>query len=129
MTEKFDPQEVIKWDRTGCDGDGKSLFNHLLIAAMTHLNKQDDDDLIKTWRAGKCEVSLKVNGIEMPVLEVCKEWDKQIDRMVGEEAMKLFEGKLHECMNELTELQDKVRRQMKEKLEQLLGIHLPEDEE
>jgi hypothetical protein len=32
-------------------------------------------------------------------------------------------------MNELTELQDKVRRQMKEKLEQLLGIHLPEDEE
>lgn len=74
------------------------------------------------------EYSLTVtcNGVELNFLALCKEWEKQVDRMVKEEAVKLIEGKLVDIKPDFDEL-NIIRKTYIEKVCEKLGVKIPDD--
>jgi len=123
---KFDPKEVTEWFRNPPTG-GKGMFEHMLLNAMTKIRKrsvQDDDKLMVDWKEGKCEVQLLWNGVEIPILEVCEEWDKQHDRMLGEMALELVDariGKIRDLMSETESVIGTMRSELMRKIEEAIG--------
>ena len=131
---KFDPKEVTAWFMNKSVTGGKQMFEHMLLNAMTQIRKRsvaDDDKLLVDWREGKCEVVMLWNGIEIPILEVCEEWDKQYEQMLGEKALELFDerlAKFQTAVEELAKTTDDIRHQLMKKLETDLGVKFHKDE-
>lgn len=128
MTEQFDPKKVAKWDRWKGGTDGKSLFFHLLIAATARVAKKDGDRIIELWHKGDCQIEFKFNGVDVPILAICEDWDKQLDDMLAKKAYEFVEqefGKLSEIVHDC---EVKLRRALLDRIEKKLGIKLTEED-
>lgn len=108
-----------------------TFLGHLLIAVSTATYKGDgkiSEFLKRTeWFDAKQEsvdVSLTVAGEEQNLREVCKEWDKQIERMVHEEAVLLFDKEF----DVLTELFSDFKKKMVLKAKEQFNLEIEEDE-
>lgn len=131
MTEKFDPKEVEKFDGWRGGTGGRALFHHLLISSIAKVRKDRGDKIVEEYHRGNCEVGLTINGVEVPIVKVCEEWDQQVNRMVAEEALKLFDTKFRAFRDTLDDAHrsfDALRRGLMMKMEKELGVKFSEDD-
>lgn len=126
MPEVFSAKEFNQFDRVG---GGKGKFHHLFIAALVKVGKEKAGVIIgESHKNGEEVVSLTLNGVEVPVLAVCEEWDKQYEQMLGEAAAELLGTKLRGVLDKLDELVTITEREGRKAIEAALGIELRRDE-
>lgn len=75
-------------------------------------------------RRGGWDIVVTCNGVELDFLALCKEWEKQIDRMVREEAIKLLGEEVKEFFSDAKD----AARQYAEKIRAKLNLPAPEED-
>lgn len=146
MPETHDIRQLIIDDFQKLSHGGNILGHLLLNVLMKREEAIKKADPQKTHKEANeeafdcCErpaaVSLTINGIEVPIMEVMKDWDQQLERMVAETAVKLMASKfdgLEQQLDDFKESIQKLRRSillnLKGSLETSLSVNIPLDEE
>lgn len=122
--EKFDQKEVVSRSIT-------DTFFGLLISSMTALVKKDpqaEARLKESWNRGECNITFQLNGIDMPIKEVCTIWDEQYNQMLAEKALELFKDKRYAAVDSMGQILEKARRELMHRLEQDLGVKFNEED-
>ena len=80
------------------DGD---VFGHFLLSSVTLMWK---DKYVEVPNSDEYEVTLTINGVELPVEEVFMEWHNKLESSVERRAEQLFAEKFREVGNILSDL-------------------------
>lgn len=93
----------------------KELVGSLFLSAFARTfpigsEKHDNQDFKALIDAKQISLVLVANGIPMDAVEVCREWDKQVDRAVEEKARELVHDKLYELMEALDNAKESFKR-------------------
>lgn len=111
--------------------DFRSLYGHVLIKVLTQAgskNKADEARLLEAWHNGGWNIEFKVEGIDISLPEMAKEWDEQHDRMLGEKAIELVGENLGQVLDNMHGLIDDAEREMRKLLEKKLGVDLRKED-
>ncbi len=114
----------------------KSLLEWLIIHAMAELEKDNDGlahiaSKISGARKeeGIDEVSLIINGIELPLRSTIEFWESQHDDMIKKEAKKLVNNTLFEIFDDVETIFSLLKRELKIDIYEKLGIKIEEDDD
>jgi hypothetical protein len=107
--------EIIDWakEELKSSHEGQGLVAWLIIEAMTkaspnYLEKFGDFD------GSNLQVEMKINGIEVPVMETLELIEEQLDALVLDKAKKLVEEKFYHHENVLLALKEHVLGQLQD---------------
>ena len=96
----------------------RDFREHLIVHALTETFKGPafKDFMEKDWNNGDPDVEIKltVAGHELDLNKVCEDWQKQVDRMVEEEARKMVKEAYGERLDKVHELLDEVANHIRE---------------
>lgn len=85
----------------------------LIISALTTLGDRID---WKSIDGSKLEVVFQVNGRDLPFVETVQAIEKQLDRLVRDEAAKVVEQKIGDARDALADLVQEARRVLRSRL-------------
>lgn len=108
-----------------------TTFTHLMVGALVQVGLKDKEvekKLIETWHEGGWNYIFQIEGVEVDLEKIMEEWEKQLDRMVAEEAKKLVDTKLGDIFETLDDSVKGVRKLMVQKVEDTLGLKLQDEE-
>jgi len=100
----------------------KSLMGHLFLSGLTNTLKNGDisEFAEKNGIPGVgtvAEVNFFIDGIEIDLLKLITEWEKQVDRMVAKEAKELVRSQFVDISNLLYDLEGSLKVEIDKRLE------------
>lgn len=78
--------------------DTDSFFGQFLLSVFS---EESVKELEKTNWNKEQDICLTINGKEFSILDVCKDWDKQLDKMIQTKAEELIKEKIADSENSL----------------------------
>lgn len=104
-------------------------IKHFIFAALAKLNDNKFDQIKEQGIAsGEYEVSLTMNGIELPVATTLREIYRRFNDEVNERAAKLVQEKFGE-LDLFEEGLQQIRKEMNSKIRYVFGLSKNEDDE
>ena len=96
-----------------------SLLEWFLV--HTSVKYDTTDEIVKNVdpETKEFSISLRVNGVELPLFEAFEEIQRQMDEMVAKKARDLLKEKFYDFEDFMHQLQDQIITQVSEKF----GIH------
>lgn len=86
------------------------VFGHFLLSAMTVMMKKQ----VEVPNPDEYDVTLTVNGVELPVEEVFMNWHDKLDKSVERRAEQLFAEKFRDVRYILSDLSQTLSNEMDE---------------
>lgn len=103
MTEK------IVWRAGEFGGPNRSLLEHVILAAITKAGFKAWDD---TPDKDNLEVSMTINGVDVPVRNVFDRIEDHMEKMIEKKAKEFYDDKFREIEDELDEVFGIVKKKM-----------------
>lgn len=97
--------KVLRNRIVSMDGD---VFGHFLLSAMSIMMEKQ----IEIPNPDEYDVTLMVNGVELPVEEVFMAWHDKLDKSAEFRAEELFSEKFQSVGNVLSDLAENIRIEM-----------------
>ena len=94
--------------------DGQGLVAWLIIEAMTKASPDGYLEKFGDFDGSKLQVEMKINGIEVPVMETLGLIEDQLDSLILDKAKKLVEEKFYHHENVLLALKEHVLGQLQD---------------
>ena len=91
-----------------------TFLGYCLIKGVTHKYKNKKTFLPKV--EGGHDVQFIVNGVELPLLEIFKDIENQIEEMVRKKALELLEEKFADMSDFVYQITEELKRKAKERL-------------
>jgi len=97
------------------------FLHHMMIKSVTRLGTVNE-----VWPEfpadGKWDITLTMNGVELPIVEAFEELKESLDINIREEAMNIIHDKFFDLDETLNDLIANAKRKFAEKL----GVHIEE---
>lgn len=110
MPEKIDIKQEHRCQSAG----GDSFLFRVFCEVLDKLSKENQDKLGKDWDENNINVSLTFNGIEIPVHLAFKEWDRQVDSWVQDEASKQLNERSGDMITKLRNMEQDLHTKLDE---------------
>ena len=101
--------------------NNKSLAGHLVLEGLTSVLKDKNiSDFVKkneTKDGVIAEITFQINGVDLPFLEFCEHWHKQVDRMIKEKAQEIIDEKFSDISDLAYDLQERLKLEVEKRME------------
>lgn len=102
----------------------ESWMEHMFIKCITAVNKKAGDKMVEAWNNGGWNVKLEVEGIEVPLQKIMKEWEEQFPRMLGEAARDLVKDKFVGLSEKFDETLERAQSAMIDHISKHVGVDI-----
>jgi len=95
----------------------ENFVGWLIISALTD-SKVDMNEFTHSdqFNASELEVEMKINGVDVPVMQTLNDIEKQMNRMVYEKALEIVSNKYGDIFNLLDDMEERVKDKIKRDL-------------
>ena len=63
------------------------------------------------------DVCFSINGHELDFEEFCRHWESQVDKLIQDEAVDLFQGKFNDVAELLNDLEERLKEEVKKRMD------------